>query len=41
MRIWGNSVISDTLVNSILQSIDKIDDVFAMADQAIQKVMEI
>jgi hypothetical protein len=41
MRIWGNSVISDTLVNSILQSIDKIDDVFAMADQVIQKVMEI
>lgn len=41
MRIWGNSVISDTLVNSILQSIDKVDDVFAMADQAIQKVMEI
>jgi len=41
MRIWGNSVISDTLVNSILQIIDRIDDVFAMADQAVQKVIEI
>lgn len=41
MRIWGNSVITDTLVNSILQGIDKIDDPFEMADQAIQKVMEL
>lgn len=41
MRIWGNSVICDTLVNSILQSIDQIDDVFQMADQAVDKVMEI
>lgn len=38
MRIWGNSVICDTLVNSILQSIDQIDNVFDMADQAIEKV---
>lgn len=41
MRIWGNSVISDTLVNSILQSIHQAEDVFQMADQAVQKVMEI
>ncbi len=40
LRIWGSSVISDTLVSSIIQNIDKFDDVFAMADQAIQKVME-
>lgn len=39
MRIWGNSVITDTLVNSILQNIDKIDNVFEMADQAIAKVL--
>lgn len=39
MRIWGNSVICDTLVNSILQNIDQVPDVFEMADQAIQKVM--
>jgi len=41
MRMWGNSVITDTLVNSILQSIDKIDNVYEMADQAIAKVMEV
>lgn len=41
MRIWGNSVITDTLVNSILQGIDQFDDVFQMADQAVQKVMDI
>ena len=35
MRVWGNSIISDTLVNSILQNLDKIDNVFEMADQAI------
>ena len=35
MRIWGNSVICDTLVNSILQNIDQIDSVFEMTDQAI------
>ena len=28
MRIWGNSVICDTLVNSILQEADKFEDVF-------------
>lgn len=39
MRIWGNSVICDTLVNSILQSIDQFDNVFEMADQAVEKVM--
>jgi hypothetical protein len=39
MRIWGSSVISDTLVNSILQSVDQFDDVLAMADQAIDVVM--
>jgi hypothetical protein len=39
MRIWGNSVICDTLVNSILQESDKFEDVFAMADQAIEVVM--
>ena len=41
MRIWGSSVICDTLVNSLLQNIHLIDDIFAMADQAIEKVMEI
>lgn len=41
MRIWGNSVICDTLVNSILQNIEIVNDVFEMADQAISKVMEI
>lgn len=41
MRIWGSSVISDTLVNSLLQNIHLFDDIFAMADQAIEKVMEI
>jgi len=35
MRIWGNSIISDTLVNSILQNLDNINDVFNMADQSI------
>jgi len=40
LRIWGSSVISDTLVSSIIQNIDKVSDVFEMADQAIQKVME-
>lgn len=39
MRIWGSSVISDTLVNSILQSVDQFDDVLAMADQAVDVVM--
>jgi len=39
MRVWGNSVICDTLVNSILQECDKFDDVFAMADQAIEVAM--
>jgi len=39
MRIWGNSVICDTLVNSILQEIDQFDDVFEIADQAIGQVM--
>lgn len=38
MRIWGNSVICDTLVNSILQNIDQFDNVFEMADQAVEKV---
>ncbi len=41
MRIWGNSVICDTLVNSILQNVDQFDSVFNMADQAIEKVMEL
>jgi hypothetical protein len=41
MRIWGNSVICDTLTNSILQGVDQFDDVFAMADQAIDQVMQI
>lgn len=41
MRIWGNSIVSDTLVNSILQNLDKVDDVFEMADQAIQQVMAV
>jgi len=39
LRIWGNSVICDTLVNSILQESDKFEDVFQMADQAIEQVM--
>jgi hypothetical protein len=39
MRLWGNSVICDTLVNSILQNIDKFENVFQMADQAIGQVM--
>lgn len=39
MRLWGNSVICDTLVNSILQSIDQFNNVFEMADQAITQVM--
>lgn len=39
MRIWGNSVICDTLVNSLLQNIAQLDDVFAMAEQCIEKVM--
>jgi hypothetical protein len=39
MRLWGNSVICDTLVNSILQNIDQFDNVFQMADQAIDQVM--
>ena len=39
LRIWGNSVICDTLVNSILQNIDQIDNVLEMADQAIEQVM--
>ena len=39
MRIWGNSVICDTLVNSILQNIDQFDNVFIMADQTIERVM--
>ena len=39
MRIWGNSVICDTLVNSILQNIGDLEDVFEMADQCIEKVM--
>ena len=41
MRIWGNSVICDTLVNSILQSLGDIEDAFTMADQAIQIVMDL
>lgn len=41
LRIWGSSVISDTLTNSILQSIDKVDDVFAVADQAFDWVMSL
>jgi hypothetical protein len=41
MRIWGNSVICDTLVNSILQNINKIGSVFEMADQTIEKVMNL
>ena len=28
MRIWGNSVICDTIVNSSLQECDKFDNVF-------------
>lgn len=39
LRIWGNSVICDTLVNSILQALDQIPDAFEMADQAIEVVM--
>lgn len=39
IRIWGNSIICDTIVNSILQSSDQFDSVFDMADQAIQVVM--
>lgn len=39
LRIWGNSVICDTLVNSILQGLDQIPDAFEMADQAIEVVM--
>jgi hypothetical protein len=39
IRIWGNSIICDTLVNSILQSSDQFDNVFEMADKAIQVVM--
>lgn len=39
MRIWGNSVITDTLVNSLLQHIQHTDNIFALADQAIQKVL--
>lgn len=39
MRIWGNSVICDTLVNSILQSVDQFDNVLEMADQAILQVI--
>jgi len=39
IRIWGNSIICDTIVNSILQSVDQFDNVFGMADQAIIVVM--
>ena len=39
LRIWGSSVISDTLVNSILQSVDQFDDVLGMAEQAVDAVM--
>ena len=28
LRVWGSSVICDTLVNSILQNIDQFDDAF-------------
>ncbi len=40
IRVWGNSIICDTLVNSILQSADQFDSVLEMADQAIQAVLQ-
>jgi hypothetical protein len=39
MRIWGNSIICDTIVNSVLQNIDTIESVFDVADEAIEIVM--
>jgi hypothetical protein len=40
IRIWGNSIVCDTLVNSILQSADQFDNILEMADQAIQVVLK-
>lgn len=35
MRLWGNCIATDGIVNSVLQNIHQIDNVFNVIDQAI------
>lgn len=41
MRIWGSSVISDTIVNSIIRQLDDIKNPFQYARKCVQSVMKL